>query len=272
MPPMVIGGIQSQKIVSFQMALQAQNLPPPGQRPRRAQPQQQRGVILRFPVERTTQPSAPPPSPPEEPEEGEEDDGGRAERMENFRRLAMAKRASFMQAYNLAMQFRAAESEHRNEVFFMVLIAAMVIDGIDLVEVVVQAGGFASSAAATATIIGAPLGAAMGALTTGAAVVNVILNMVAKGSLQLFLFFFMFGRGTWLLKMIVIPGVLMLELVPGVDALPTETICVIYAWFESAMKAQEDGEMAEGYEGQAEQLQRSLAQTHRAMAAAENEE
>ncbi|MBI2483869.1 hypothetical protein HYV71_01650, partial [Candidatus Uhrbacteria bacterium] len=172
---------------------------------------------------------------------------------------------------NLAMQFRAAESEHRNEVFFMVLIAAMVIDGIDLVEVVVQAGGFATSVASTATVVGAPVGLALGAITGAAAILNVILNMVSKGSLQLFLFFFMFGRGTWLLKLIVIPGVLMLELVPGVDALPGETICVLYAWFESAMKSREDGEKAEGFEQQSQALQRSFAQTTRELAR-ENEE
>jgi len=186
--------------------------------------------------------------------------------MENFHRLATAKRTSFLQAYNLAMQFRAAESEHRNEVFFMVLIAAMIIDGIDLAEVVVQAGGFAASGAATATIVGAPVGAIIGAFSAAATVINVIVNMVAKGSLQIFLFFFMFGRGTWFLKLIVIPGVLMLELIPGVDALPAETICVIYAWFESAMKAGEDAAQAEDLEKEAQVHQRSLAQTHRQLA------
>ncbi|MBI4250609.1 hypothetical protein HY622_03395 [Candidatus Uhrbacteria bacterium] len=255
------------------MALSAQNLPLPGPRPRRTHPTrtpaaQPTGVIIQFP----RQPSAPPPPPPPSPSEEEEEDGddeGRAERMENFRRLATAKRASFMQAYNLAMQFRAAESEHRNEVFFMVLIAAMVIDGIDLVEVVVQAGGFASSGAATATVIGAPIGAAIAAISAAATVINVILNMVSKGSLQLFLFFFMFGRGTWFLKLIVIPGVLMLELIPGIDALPVETLCVAYAWFESARKAQEDGETAEDYEKQSQVLQRSFAQTQRELAGEE---
>ncbi|MBI2484352.1 hypothetical protein HYV71_04175, partial [Candidatus Uhrbacteria bacterium] len=121
------------------MALAAQQPQPmPARRPRRSTqrrstPPGQAGVIVHF-----RQPSAPPPPPPPPPEptetEDEEgDDNGRSERLENLHRLATAKHASHMQAYNLAMQFRAAESEHRNEVFFMVLIAAMVIDGIDLV-------------------------------------------------------------------------------------------------------------------------------------------
>lgn len=228
------------------------------------QPQQQRGVLLQFQRPAPPQPSPPPePEPDEDGDEDSEDDGGRAERMENFRRLATAKRAGFMQAYNLAMQFREAESEHRTEIFFMILIVAMVIDGIDLVELVVQAGGFASSAATTATIIGAPVGIALGAITAGATLINVILNMVAKSSLQLFLFFFMFGRGTWFLKLIVIPGILMLELFPGIDALPAETICVLYAWFESAQKAQEDGAQADDLEQQTLTLHRSFAQTQR---------
>lgn len=158
----------------------------------------------------------------EEEEEEQHKQGYRAHLIQ----LVTRKRGLMLKAAKLALEFRAAEAEHRTEVFLFVTLLALMKDVPDLFS-------FGISTALTWAI-------------------------------TVFILIFLWGRGTLVVRLILVMGS-MFELIPLVNMLPMETTCVLYAWIESIKQAYMDRSRAEEHEKFTQNLDKEVSQLNRTM-------
>ncbi len=132
---------------------------------------------------------------------------------------AASKKSRLNKAFAINRLLRDNESEHREEVFLIALMAAASID-------------FGTDVIATAL-----------SFVAGPVWVPFVVGAVAGMPL----FFFLWGRGIW--KVRVFFGIAELfGFIPGISLIPMKSIGVLYAWDQSRKKAQEDGEKADRVE------------------------
>lgn len=151
----------------------------------------------------------------------QEEDGEEKQRYRtHLYQLLTQRRGLIVKAAQLALEFRTAEAEHRNEVFLFATILALMKDVPDM-------------------------------FTFG-------ISTMLTWAITIFLFIFLWGRGTWAVRIVLALGSLF-ELIPFVNILPVETLCVLYAWVESTKQAEKDKNDAEEQEKHTENLKKELS-------------